>query len=158
MKLFIDTEFTDFPDTGNCDLISIGIVDEDGREFYAELTDYRQEARSPFVKQIVMPLLGQARAHRGNRWQIARALNEWLKFYSERLTVCVDYYQDGRFFRELNEMVPPEDKITVEYTNIFHLIDADVLQEFWKERALAGWQPHHALWDAHGNRFAFREE
>ena len=38
MLIFLDTEFTDFPES-ECDLIAIGLVAEDGREFYAELTD-----------------------------------------------------------------------------------------------------------------------
>jgi len=36
MRIFLDTEFTDFQ---NAHLISIGLVAEDGREFYAELFD-----------------------------------------------------------------------------------------------------------------------
>lgn len=36
-RLFLDTEFTDFID---CEMISIGIVREDGREFYAERNDF----------------------------------------------------------------------------------------------------------------------
>ena len=54
MLIFLDTEFTDFVD---CDCIAIGLVAEDGREFYAELTDYRQEACSDCVRETVLPLL-----------------------------------------------------------------------------------------------------
>ena len=42
MLIFLDTEFTDFPES-ECDLISIGLVDENDREFYAESVQYRQE-------------------------------------------------------------------------------------------------------------------
>lgn len=56
MKVFIDTEFTDFK---NSRLISIGLVTEDGeRSFYAELTDNFTEADcSYFVLETVLPLL-----------------------------------------------------------------------------------------------------
>lgn len=56
MKVFIDTEFTDFKDSR---LISIGLVTEDGeRSFYAELTDnYTQDDCSYFVLETVLPLL-----------------------------------------------------------------------------------------------------
>ena len=37
-KIFFDTEFTGLHQKTT--LISIGLVSEDGREFYAELTDY----------------------------------------------------------------------------------------------------------------------
>lgn len=38
MNIFFDTEFTGLHK--NTTLISIGCVDENGRTFYAELTDY----------------------------------------------------------------------------------------------------------------------
>lgn len=38
MLIFLDTEFTDF---ARPDLISLALVSEDGREFYAERIDYR---------------------------------------------------------------------------------------------------------------------
>ena len=40
MLVFLDTEFTDFTSP---DLISIALVAEDGREFYAELDDYQRD-------------------------------------------------------------------------------------------------------------------
>mgnify|MGYP003705540817 CR=1 FL=1 len=70
MLIFLDTEFTDFIDT---ELISIGLVDENGREFYAESTQYRQEACSDFVRQVVVPLLGQHKDRVvGNYFEIAK--------------------------------------------------------------------------------------
>lgn len=38
MKIFLDTEFTGLHQ--NTSLLSIGLVDEDGRTFYAEISDY----------------------------------------------------------------------------------------------------------------------
>jgi len=48
MLVFLDTEFTDFV---RPDLISIALVAEDGREFYAERTDYHRDACSDFVRE-----------------------------------------------------------------------------------------------------------
>lgn len=57
MLIFLDTEFTDFID---CDLISIGMVTEDGRHlFYAERSDYRRDWENEFVKGAVLPYLGK---------------------------------------------------------------------------------------------------
>ena len=56
MLVFLDTEFTDFV---RPDLISLALVSEDGREFYAERTDYRKDECSDFVRETVLPLLGR---------------------------------------------------------------------------------------------------
>ena len=56
MLVFLDTEFTSFV---RPDLISIGLVAEEGREFYAERTDYRKDDCSDFVRETVLPLLGR---------------------------------------------------------------------------------------------------
>jgi len=52
MLIFLDTEFTQFD---RPDLISIALVGEDGREFYAERTDYHRDACSEFVRKEVLP-------------------------------------------------------------------------------------------------------
>ena len=61
MLIFLDTEFTRLPDLQGYlpppELISIGLVTEDGREFYAETTDWRACDCSLFVKSDVLPLL-----------------------------------------------------------------------------------------------------
>ena len=51
MLIFLDTEFTKF---SYPDLISLALVAEDGREFYAERTDYRQNECSAFVQETVL--------------------------------------------------------------------------------------------------------
>lgn len=62
-SIFLDTEFTHL-ESDSPRLISIGLVAEDGREFYAELSDnYQLQDCSDFVVQTVLPLLegGDAR-------------------------------------------------------------------------------------------------
>lgn len=78
INVFFDTEFTKFRTMEDePKLISIGCVSQDGREFYAELTDtYVLSDCSQFVIDVVLPLLkgGDARmfeiqlAHRLSRW------------------------------------------------------------------------------------------
>lgn len=52
MNVFFDTEFTGLhKDTT---LISIGCVTEDGRTFYAELTDYDKEQLNPWLEENVI--------------------------------------------------------------------------------------------------------
>jgi hypothetical protein len=159
MNIFLDTEFTDFAD---CDLISIGLVDENGREFYAELTDYRQEACSDFVKQVVIPLLNkQPNTVFGGKYHVAVQLNEWLKHYDDGdqiANICFDYNGDWFWFTGLIQMIPEEELVTnLTATNIWGNLDPMKLDWFWKEMdATKGWQQHQALWDAHGNKFAYR--
>lgn len=57
MKYFLDTEFYERPKT--IELISIGVVCEDGREFYCESLDYAQKLdnSSEWLKNNVIPHL-----------------------------------------------------------------------------------------------------
>lgn len=56
MLIFVDTEFTDFV---QIDLISVALVADDGREFYAERTDYCRADCNDFVRAAVLPKLGR---------------------------------------------------------------------------------------------------
>ena len=58
MKYFIDTEFIESGPSKPIQLISIGIVAEDGREFYAVSSEFREEDASEWVKENVLPYLG----------------------------------------------------------------------------------------------------
>lgn len=55
MRYFIDTEFAEKPCT--IELISLAIVAEDGREFYAESTDVIESECSSWVQENVLPHL-----------------------------------------------------------------------------------------------------
>lgn len=153
----LDTEFTDFPES-ECDLIAIGLVAEDGREFYAELTDYRQEACSGFVREVVLPLLRQHKTRiEGTQWEVARALNEWLQPYKQDCTICFDYSTDWYLMQKVLLMLPDEDLPDFLTTrNIWGDLDQQALDWFWTEKDCIGWQPHMALYDAHANMFAYK--
>lgn len=57
MNYFVDTEFIQ---TGNfVDLISIGIVAADGREYYGQNRDCDLSRANPFVKEHVIPRLDE---------------------------------------------------------------------------------------------------
>ena len=51
MRLFVDTEFTDFID---CDLVSVALVADDGREVYGERSDYDRAICNEFVRAAVL--------------------------------------------------------------------------------------------------------
>jgi hypothetical protein len=158
MLIFLDTEFTDFPER-ECDLISIGLVDEAGREFYAESTEYRQEACSDFVRQTVLPLLGEPKNRIvGNYFTIAKELNEWLKSYNnEPLTICIDYLGDWQLLVKLLALLPEEELVqNITGQNIWGDLDIMALDYYWAEVDAFGHKEHHALYDARGNKYAYK--
>lgn len=55
MKYFIDSEFSE--DGRTIDLISLAIIREDGREFYAESSDVIVGTVNPWVRENVIPQL-----------------------------------------------------------------------------------------------------
>lgn len=55
MRYFYDTEFIE--DGTTIDLVSIGIVAEDGREYYAVSTEFDAEKASSWVRDYVLPKL-----------------------------------------------------------------------------------------------------
>jgi hypothetical protein len=58
-KYFFDWEFDD--EQGQLEPISLGVVCEDGREYYAVSSDYNEDHASPWLKQHVIPYLGDER-------------------------------------------------------------------------------------------------
>jgi hypothetical protein len=154
MKIFLDTEFTDFV---NSELISIGIVDENGREFYAELTDFRREACSEFVVETVLPLLGQYPASIvGTKQHIAYRLSQWLEEYrdwEDGATICVDYGTDWDLFVDLLHESPVMEFITAEL--IWKDLDLPKIEWWWTETGLPR---HMALYDARANRYGYNQK
>ena len=55
MRYYLDTEFIDLPP--RIYPLSIGIVAEDGREYYAEYAETDQQLACPWVRQHVLPQL-----------------------------------------------------------------------------------------------------
>lgn len=62
MRFYIDTEFIESGPTKPIQLISIGIVAEDGREFYAASSDFDPDTASEWVKTNVLSKLGKGRS------------------------------------------------------------------------------------------------
>jgi 3'-5' exoribonuclease-like protein len=52
VRFFYDTEFIE--DGTTIDLVSIGVVDEEGREFYAVSTEFDPDRAGPWVRQNVL--------------------------------------------------------------------------------------------------------
>lgn len=127
--IFIDTEFTDFINT---ELISIGLVSDDGQhEFYAELNDYRPQVCSEFVRMNVIPHL-DLQKHGMTRLQAAARLFCWLEELGEDYIICPDNKIDWELFIDLIEDIPKNVHVTpvMLFDQIRIMIDvkADVIQ------------------------------
>lgn len=69
MKIWFDTEFIE--DGRTIDLISIGMVSEDGREYYAEVAECDHSRADPWVKEnVLVHLTGQIRFREEIRWEV----------------------------------------------------------------------------------------
>ncbi len=107
MKLFIDTEFTDL--TQSAQLLSLALVSECGKAFYAVFDDYDKEKCSDFVCREVIPYLEletnnlkpQITYLKTNTQEIKTALLKWLsQFEIIQMWADVPYY-DWVLFCEL---------------------------------------------------------
>lgn len=125
MKVFFDTEFTGLHQ--NTTLISIGMISEDGRTFYAEFNDYDNKQVNEWIRKNVIlnllfcePLKHEAEhwmkskvspdrslhqawnlEMRGSREDVGQSLEEWLTQFDaiEIWSDCLAY--DWMLFCEL---------------------------------------------------------
>lgn len=149
LKVFIDTEFSDFIET---ELISIGLAAESGEVFYAEVPFDRKKCSS-FVNEVVIPLLNPELAA-CSADSLRDKLHTWLRLVrpsNEELEICFDYHTDwDLFYYALGDYVPAWCRPRAVARNINELLR----YEFHKKNDLP---EHHALNDAMAMRHAFRE-
>ncbi len=150
MLLFLDTEFTDFIDI---DLISIGLVSEDGRAtFYAERNDYRRDAASDFVRVAVLPHLEQQPENTCSRKELTRRLYEWLHRFPATLQIACDSTHDRDLLWDaLENGLPPNVEPTV-LKLAWQSEDRVFNEAVCKYHDQPGRPRHHALHDAQALR------
>lgn len=140
MKIFIDTEFT----CGETlDLISIGLVAEDGNSFYAERSDFDLALCNDFVRETVLPLLGAPGAMVLSLPALKLAVRDWLdSFKGQSPQICFDHIIDWSLLWELYDRDAPAWLGT---RNIRSKIDVREKKKFFDETGLPA---HHAWNDA----------
>ncbi|NOT18479.1 MAG: hypothetical protein HOP20_10520 [Sulfuriferula sp.] len=88
MLIFFDTEFTGLEVEPS--LISIGLISQDGREFYAELSDtYQMSDCNEFVQEAVLPYLTGGDVLIPMR-ELTIRLASWLTNFKEPIQLCTD--------------------------------------------------------------------
>lgn len=60
MRYFLDTEFIESGAHKPIELISIGIVSDDGREYYAVSSEFNESDANPWVRDNVLPQIGDS--------------------------------------------------------------------------------------------------
>jgi hypothetical protein len=147
-RYFIDTEFTDFLD---CQLISLAIVGEDGREFYGECSDFDRLPCSDFVRAAVLPLLGQVPGRSMPAAQLRAELRAWLLAVpaKPRPILCFDYQGD---FDLLYDLLDGDMPTGWKSEHIGNRLDVEKQEAYFREHG----GRHHALHDARANAYAFR--
>jgi hypothetical protein len=104
VRVFLDTEFTDFTDPK---LISCGLVAENGSEFYVELSDaWMPEQCSEFVQSVVLPRLDRSAATTLCRSEAGVHLAEWLASQGNSATLIHDAAVDWHLCAELLRAAP----------------------------------------------------
>jgi len=168
-KIFFDTEFTGLHQKTT--LISIGLISECGKTFYAEFTDYDQSQIDDWLKDNVISkliidkdslgLFGDPDNHivRGDTKSVKYYLEKWLSQFEEveMWSDCLSY--DWVLFNQIwghafnipkNVYYIPFDICTLfkikGIDNPFIEIDPDVSREAFA--SVNGNDKHNALWDA----------
>jgi len=159
--IYFDTEFTSLSLNKICGLISLGCVSQDGREFYAELTDTWDESLcSLFVIETVLPLL-EGGEYQMTVEQFASRFKEWIEGLADKEVIARSDAPnlDWKFIEEIFNVHGWPKNLRRKCGSIsfvdhrqHHLYLAG-LQNFWKDNIA---KQHHALVDARSLRFAWK--
>jgi hypothetical protein len=160
MKVFIDAEFTSL---NASDLLSIGLVADDGRECYVELVADGRHVND-FVRRRVLPQLGLMPARADNRQELGRLVGEWLLGLGQSsIDVVYDYHADfewledalrsaGLWARLSSVLLPHKVAYLVRQPHSDEAMDSS-----WNASARAnGIARHHALADARALRAGYQ--
>jgi hypothetical protein len=147
-RYFLDTEFTSFE---ACQLISLAIVGEDRREFYAEVSDFDRALCSDFVRATVLPQLGNPPGRAMPFHQACREVLGWLAQVplKPKPVLCFDYDGDLRL---LEHLIGGRLPIGWKTENVYRRICDLEKERFFMDTGLSD---HHALHDARANAYAF---
>lgn len=152
MLLFLDTEYTD---PLNIDLISLGLVSEDGKnEFYYERTDFKKDWRNGFVRTAVLPQIGQWTDLRADRTELRTRLATWFATLPRSVTIACDSYTDWELLLDALDGERP-DNLAGRY-DLRGLIDTSAFnQAVCQYHGVDGQPWHHALHDARAHRMGW---
>lgn len=161
INLFFDCEFSHIQESAEPPvLISVGIVSQDGRTFYAENANMQEELCSEFVIETVLPLLEGGEALMPYS-EIAKRMKTWIESFDGEVKMWSDAPgHDWPFVFHMFSIygwpsnlrrTPAALRFSSSLQNT--RFDAAVEDIFRSNPAL---RRHHALDDAVANRHAFK--
>ena len=151
MLIFFDTEFTNLHISSK--LISIGLISEDGQEFYAEMTDtYLKSHCTDWVKENVLTLLDASAEQRMTRDESAIQLRAWIEGFGEPVTLACD--SEAWDWRWIQKLYATSDKwpINLAQKPVILKFNNEVFNAAVDGAFTSGLRRHHALDDAKANR------
>lgn len=148
MLVFVDTEFTDFID---CELISIGLVSEDGlHELYLEVRDFDRAKCNAFVREAVLPQLGKSNHAEISKADLPAKLRSWFASLPGTMTLASDSAHDRDLLADaFDGKWPPN---IDGWFDLRNLADMSVYNHAVAQYHTPARHWHHALHDAHANR------
>lgn len=165
MRVYFDTEFTGLHMSTT--LISIGLISEDGRTFYAELNDYAEHQVDEWIQENVIAKLRfksdygstpeldlEHHAMKSTTQRVAFDLALWLEQWDrvEMWSDCLayDWVLVCHLFGGAMKLPPNVYYIPVDISTIMLLkgVDPDVIREEFAGMTDAKASKHNALWDA----------
>ena len=158
MRVYLDTEFTQFIQP---ELISIGLVADDGREFYAVMKSIPLKQCSTFVREVVLPIIEHWPRATLDRREMGQSLRQWFIEIAEPCEVVCDFATDADL---LLELICGEKDHALRAFNIARMTVlsvtqceqiADAINHYFTEPRQ--WPRHHALEDARALRHACAE-
>lgn len=158
MLVFLDTEFTNFLKP---ELLSLALVSEDGREFYAERMDYDPTACSGFVRDTVLPLFGRVPGAACDREQFTERVRDWLQQLPAPVTVLYDFAGDRDLLTWIASGHPTADlRPPANIAQKIQLGENTVCDPVFEHAAALtytdDWPQHHALADARALMAGYR--
>lgn len=148
MLIFLDTEFTDFNPR---ELISIGLVGEDGQHMlYLEVQDFDRSKCSQFVQSVVWSQLGQFEEAVVSTADLQVRLRSWFATLPRNVIIACDSQHDRMLLTTALGGELPEN--FAGWFDLRPLIDTGVF-----DRAVGRYHTpdrpwHHALHDAYAHR------
>ncbi len=154
MNIFVDTEFSSLGSDPR--LLSIALVAENGAELYIEFSSgWTFEQCSPWVKNHVLPLLGQGLAL--SRAAVVAHIDAWLTGLAVPVTLLVDSDWDAELIGQLfTENGLGRTRYTLQVLQVADKAAAVALAQqreayFLRHQCV----PHHALHDARALRAVY---
>lgn len=158
VRVWLDCEFTNIEEP---ELLSVGLISEDGRECYVELFDEGLRQRSnEFVLAQVLPLFGRVPDSRADDYQDLSGRLERFLLATGEVELLYDYKSDRELLQQALERAHRwrELKPRVSWRNVAietcDDISKDAMEEVFSAAEKIGLGRHHALVDARALRAA----